>query len=131
MSIQAPPNLQPGKTEDIFNAGINDFGGISPVTPDHVNPEAPWPQLKLFAEEISAGGKSLVERLAVYPEFIGSREEWIALKFRRTLMTSVDTASLPRTDTWVPGGNQTIPTADFACLTAPHVATIGSDISLY
>jgi FO synthase len=52
MSIQAPPNLRPGELAPLVRAGVNDWGGVSPVTPDHVNPEAPWPQLKALADKI-------------------------------------------------------------------------------
>ncbi|MGH7095852.1 MAG: 7,8-didemethyl-8-hydroxy-5-deazariboflavin synthase CofG, partial [Stellaceae bacterium] len=60
MNLQAPPNLMPDAIEDMIGAGINDWGGVSPVTPDHVNPEAPWPALKTLAERTAAGGKLLV-----------------------------------------------------------------------
>ncbi|MGD8384893.1 MAG: 7,8-didemethyl-8-hydroxy-5-deazariboflavin synthase CofG, partial [Lysobacterales bacterium] len=63
MSIQAPPNLSPGKLVPLLDAGINDWGGVSPLTPDHVNPESPWPQLAALADETAAGGKLLQERL--------------------------------------------------------------------
>src|SRR5262249_39812533 len=59
MSIQAPPNLRVGGLAEVIAAGINDFGGISPVTPDHVNPEAPWPQLEALRCEVAAAGKLL------------------------------------------------------------------------
>ena len=67
MSIQAPPNLSPGVLTRIVEAGINDWGGVSPLTPDFVNPEAPWPHLDHLARETEAAGKLLVERLTVYP----------------------------------------------------------------
>ena len=67
MNIQAPPNLSPGALRRLIEAGINDWGGVSPVTPDHVNPEAPWPHLKVLERATNAAGKELVERLAIYP----------------------------------------------------------------
>ena len=57
MNIQAPPNLSAGSLDDLIAAGINDWGGVSPVTPDHVNPEAPWPQLDALARATAAAGK--------------------------------------------------------------------------
>ena len=69
MNIQAPPNLMPDALEDMIAAGINDWGGVSPVTPDHVNPEAPWPHLDDLARRTAAAGKLLVERLAIYPAY--------------------------------------------------------------
>jgi FO synthase len=70
MNIQAPPNLQPAGLAQLVRAGINDWGGVSPVTPDHVNPEAPWPHLADLARSTAAAGRTLVERLAVYPEYL-------------------------------------------------------------
>src|SRR5579862_5611838 len=63
MNIQAPPNLSGGPLADVIAAGINDWGGVSPVTPDHVNPEAPWPALATLADHTAQAGKVLVERL--------------------------------------------------------------------
>ena len=70
MNIQAPPNLRPQGLAELVRAGINDWGGVSPVTPDHVNPEAPWPHLADLERATEAAGRTLVERLAIYPEFI-------------------------------------------------------------
>ena len=64
MNIQAPPNLSPGNLAPLIDAGLNDWGGVSPVTPDHVNPEAPWPQLGELERQTAEQGKVLVERLA-------------------------------------------------------------------
>ncbi|HSR81214.1 MAG TPA: bifunctional FO biosynthesis protein CofGH [Hyphomicrobiaceae bacterium] len=72
MNIQAPPNLQPDGLAQLVRAGINDWGGVSPVTPDHVNPEAPWPHLVDLACATKRAGRALVERLAIYPEFLAS-----------------------------------------------------------
>jgi FO synthase len=72
MNIQAPPNLQPAGLAQLIRAGINDWGGVSPVTPDHVNPEAPWPHLADLARATEAAGRTLVERLAIYPEYAAS-----------------------------------------------------------
>ena len=70
MNIQAPPNLQPEGLAHLIRAGINDWGGVSPVTPDHVNPEAPWPHLRDLELATEHAGRTLVERLATYPEFL-------------------------------------------------------------
>ncbi len=70
MNIQAPPNLRPDGLAQLIAAGINDWGGVSPVTPDHVNPEAPWPHLEALSEATERAGRTLVERLAVYPAFL-------------------------------------------------------------
>ena len=69
--VQAPPNLQEPGYGRLIEAGIDDWGGVSPVTPDHVNPERPWPQLDALAAESLRFGKVLTERLAVYPGYVG------------------------------------------------------------
>ncbi|TMJ70390.1 MAG: 7,8-didemethyl-8-hydroxy-5-deazariboflavin synthase subunit CofH, partial [Alphaproteobacteria bacterium] len=78
MNIQAPPNLQPDGLAQLVRAGINDWGGVSPVTPDHVNPEAPWPHLADLERATAAAGRTLVERLAVYPEFASEPSRYAA-----------------------------------------------------
>jgi FO synthase len=75
MRIQAPPNLVAEQYRLILDAGIDDWGGVSPLTPDHVNPERPWPQIELLAEQTSAAGFELRERLTIYPGYI--REPWL------------------------------------------------------
>src|SRR6202158_147796 len=76
MSIQAPPNLQPEGLGSLVRAGINDWGGVSPVTPDHVNPEAPWPHLEDLARSTDTAGRDLVERLALTPAYAVRPEVW-------------------------------------------------------
>jgi 7,8-didemethyl-8-hydroxy-5-deazariboflavin synthase CofG subunit len=71
MNIQAPPNLNPNDHRLLLRAGINDWGGISPVTQDYINPEAAWPQIELLAKTCSDEGFILRERLAIYQEYIG------------------------------------------------------------
>src|SRR5487761_769502 len=73
--IQAPPNLVGEQYDLILRAGIDDWGGVSPLTPDHVNPERPWPQIEELAERTRAAGFSLRERLTVYPGYL--REPWL------------------------------------------------------
>ncbi|MHC0433225.1 bifunctional FO biosynthesis protein CofGH [Streptomyces sp. O3] len=75
--LQAPPNLVDGEYERLIGAGIDDWGGVSPLTPDHVNPEKPWPQLDELAERSAAAGFELRERLCVYPEFVQRGEPWL------------------------------------------------------
>jgi len=76
MNVQAPPNLSPHEVELFLQAGINDWGGISPLTKDYVNPEAPWPHLEGLAKRCARAGFHLKQRLAIYPEFINP--EWVA-----------------------------------------------------
>ncbi|MER6126485.1 bifunctional FO biosynthesis protein CofGH [Streptomyces sp. NPDC001795] len=75
--LQAPPNLVDGEYERLIGAGIDDWGGVSPLTIDHVNPERPWPQIERLAERSRAAGFSLRERLCVYPEFVQRGEPWL------------------------------------------------------
>ncbi|MES4901088.1 MULTISPECIES: bifunctional FO biosynthesis protein CofGH [unclassified Streptomyces] len=75
--IQAPPNLVEGEYGRLIGAGIDDWGGVSPLTIDHVNPERPWPQVDELAEHSAAAGFRLRERLAVYPEFVQRGEPWL------------------------------------------------------
>ncbi|WP_171172307.1 bifunctional FO biosynthesis protein CofGH [Streptomyces sp. I05A-00742] len=75
--LQAPPNLVDEEFARLIRAGVDDWGGVSPLTPDHVNPERPWPQIEELAERSAAEGFELKERLAVYPEFIGRGEPWL------------------------------------------------------
>ncbi len=75
MRIQAPPNLIGDEYQLILDAGIDDWGGVSPLTPDHVNPERPWPQIDELAGRTTAGGFDLRERLTIYPGYI--REPWL------------------------------------------------------
>ena len=69
-NLQAPPNLNPQGLNLLLRAGVNDWGGLSPVTPDHINPQAPWPRVEELARTCEQEGFRLVERLAVYPEFL-------------------------------------------------------------
>ncbi|MBI2210540.1 MAG: 7,8-didemethyl-8-hydroxy-5-deazariboflavin synthase CofG [Deltaproteobacteria bacterium] len=77
MNIQAPPNLTPESYPLYLRAGINDWGGVSPLTPDYINPEAPWPALALLSRKTAEAGYLLRPRLAVYPEFIFQGEKFI------------------------------------------------------
>jgi FO synthase len=70
MNIQAPPNLFAPQFEDLLSSGINDWGGVSPLTPDFINPEAPWPHLDELERRTEAAGQKLKERLCVYPEYV-------------------------------------------------------------
>jgi len=105
MNIQAPPNLNPDGLAQMIAAGINDWGGVSPVTPDHVNPEAPWPALDHLAERTAAAGKLLVERLAIYPAYARVPERWLDPALRTPVLHAVDAQGLARTDDWVPGAD--------------------------
>ena len=103
MAIQAPPNLSPGTFGTLIRAGINDWGGVSPVTPDHVNPEAPWPQLELLARTTHEEDNVLVERLTAYPRYVRDAARWIAADLRTALIQGSDAEGFAREDSWSPG----------------------------
>jgi FO synthase len=103
MTIQAPPNLSPGVLARLLEAGINDWGGVSPVTPDFVNPEMPWPHLEALARETGRSGKLLTERLAIYPVFVAHGERWLDPALRKPVLDASDSDGLARTDGWTAG----------------------------
>lgn len=70
VSVQAPPNLNPADTSRLIDAGINDFGGVSPITPDYINPSHPWPHLRTLAEQCDRSGFALRPRLPIYPTYL-------------------------------------------------------------
>jgi FO synthase len=77
MRIQAPPNLIGDEFRLLIEAGIDDWGGVSPLTPDHVNPERPWPQIEALAARTAENGFRLAERLTVYPDYVTGGEPWL------------------------------------------------------
>jgi FO synthase len=101
--VQAPPNLSPGVYEKLIGAGIDDWGGVSPVTPDHVNPEAPWPEIATLAERSARFGKILVPRLPVYPAYAGATERWLAPAIATRVRRAIDAEGWARDDDWAPG----------------------------
>jgi FO synthase len=122
MNIQAPPNLSPGALRRLLDAGINDWGGVSPVTPDHVNPEAPWPHLRMLERATSAAGKQLVERLAIYPAFARRAETWVDPALRPMLLHRIDADGWPRTDGWSPGALTAPPDHPAATICRPGIS---------
>ena len=102
MSIQVPPNLS-AEYGALIAAGINDWGGVSPVTPDHVNPEAPWPQIEALRARTAATGKVLVERLTIYPAYARNAEKWLDPALAPAVLAASDAAGFARADHWAPG----------------------------
>ena len=107
VSLQAPPNLTPDDYGSYLGAGINDWGGVSPVTPDHVNPEKPWPQLDELRHVTEGNGFVLSERLAIYPRYCAAPdalERWVAKDLRRRVLDAIDGSGYPRPDeAWFSG----------------------------
>jgi 7,8-didemethyl-8-hydroxy-5-deazariboflavin synthase CofG subunit len=94
MNIQAPPNLMPDAYPRYLAAGLNDWGGISPVTLDYINPEAPWPTLAALERATAAAGFTLCERLAIYPEYVRERPEFIPAPLRARVARWTDADGL-------------------------------------
>ncbi|TCZ64105.1 7,8-didemethyl-8-hydroxy-5-deazariboflavin synthase subunit CofH [Roseicella aquatilis] len=103
MNIQAPPNLSPGVYQRLVAAGLNDWGGVSPVTPDHVNPEAPWPHLEELAARTAEAGKVLVQRLPAYPESVRAPDTWFSPAVATAVRRASDADGFARGDDWSPG----------------------------
>jgi FO synthase len=122
MSIQAPPNLHAAALDRLLAAGISDWGGVSPVTPDHVNPEAPWPQLEVLRRATEAAGKELVARLPVYPRFVQQPEQWLAPELRAPVLNHCDGEGYARENGWIAGAGT--PEAA-AAIAAPAVTARG------
>jgi FO synthase len=103
ISIQAPPNLSAGALSRLIAAGINDWGGVSPVTPDHVNPEKPWPHIDALEAQTAQGGKILVQRLAIYPAYVREPQRWLDAAVRPAALRLSDASGLARAGKWKPG----------------------------
>ena len=103
MNIQAPPNLSGENCGELIAAGINDWGGVSPVTPDHVNPEAPWPAIEELRCMTAAHGKELVARLPSYPSYVHEAHAWHHPKIATAIIRASDTDGYARADGWSPG----------------------------
>ena len=103
MNLQAPPNLTPSAYRHLIDAGLNDWGGVSPVTPDHVNPEAPWPEILRLQETTEQAGRLLVERLAVYPRYCRDAGSWQDAALVARVLRATDAEGFARTDDWSPG----------------------------
>ena len=105
--LQAPPNLSYDEFPRLLDAGIDDWGGVSPVTIDHVNPEAPWPELDRLRSATESRGLELAPRLPVYPEWISG--EWIDPRVMPAVLRASDSLGLAREDRWSPGEDVSIP----------------------
>jgi len=110
MNLQAPPNLSPGVYQRLVAAGLNDWGGVSPVTPDHVNPEAPWPAITELSRLSAETGKLLVNRLPVYPAYARQPDTWLAPEVATRVRRMSDADGLARDDDWAPGNTMPPPT---------------------
>jgi FO synthase len=96
MNVQAPPNLAPSALELLLRSGLNDWGGVSPVTLDFINPEAPWPALEALKKRTEAAGQRLVERLPVYPTVLLDRPDFFEPRVREAALAQADPSGFAR-----------------------------------
>jgi FO synthase len=105
MRVQAPPNLSdPDELAGLLAAGVDDWGGVSPLTPDHVNPERPWPHLQDLADRTAAAGFELRERLTVHPEYVRLGEPWLDPRVAPHVQALAEPGSLLAREGAVPTG---------------------------
>jgi FO synthase len=123
--LQAPPNLSYDDFPRLLDAGIDDWGGVSPVTIDHVNPEAPWPALERLRGATESRGLELVPRLPVYPEWISGR--WLDANVLPAVLRASDSLGLAREDGWSPGVAAQIPFVPRDALPIDTRAELGED----
>ena len=121
VSVQAPPNLNDARLAETLDAGIDDWGGISPVTIDHVNPEAPWPQIGRLADVCARAGRPLTERLTIYPRFTIAAD-WLHSATRPAVLRLSDSEGLARDGAWSPGAATPCPGVSQSPLGAPAIA---------
>jgi FO synthase len=105
--LQAPPNLSYDDFPRLLEAGIDDWGGVSPITIDHVNPEAPWPEIERLRAATAGRGLALAPRLPVYPEWISER--WLDAAVLPQVLRASDSLGLAREDLWSPGQSGPVP----------------------
>ena len=123
--VQCPPNLSGDDFGRLLEAGIDDWGGVSPVTIDHVNPEAPWPELERLAAETEARGFTLAPRLAVYPEYVSGR--WLDPVVLPHALRAADAEGLARDDRWAAGSHAPIPFTPRDALPVDTADELGED----
>jgi FO synthase len=123
--VQVPPNLSYDDFPRLLDAGIDDWGGVSPVTIDHVNPEAPWPEIERLRAATEARGLALVPRLPVYPEFLGGR--WLAPRVLTQALRVADADGLAREDGWFAGAQTPVPFVPRDALPVDSTGELGED----
>ena len=109
ISVQVPPNLNAEHIKKLIVSGINDFGGISPVTMDYVNPEAPWPEIEKLGKLALHSNQSLVARTTLYPKYFANLNEFSSPSIASKLLDITDARSLIRSDNWKSGVSDHIP----------------------
>lgn len=126
ISLQAPPNLRADELAPLVAAGINDWGGVSPVTPDHVNPEAPWPALAALANATAKAGKVLAPRLAVYPAYLFEATRWLDKDVAPYVLRRADAGGLAHESGWRVGEGEDFDDTVIEWPASPAIAGEGS-----
>ena len=126
--VQAPPNLAYDDFPRLLDAGIDDWGGVSPVTIDHVNPEAPWPEIERLREATESRGLELAPRLPIYPEYVADLERWCDPEVAKTVRRHADALGLAREDEWAPGEPEPIPRRFLAPRDPAPVGATGDEL---
>ena len=127
VNLQAPPNLSYDDFPRLLDAGINDWGGVSPVTIDHVNPEAPWPEIARLEEATRAAGLVLAPRLPLYPEYVAELDRWCEPDVATAVVRASDADGLARRERWAVGDQVPIPFRPRDALPADTADELGED----
>ncbi|HEV3408419.1 MAG TPA: 5-amino-6-(D-ribitylamino)uracil--L-tyrosine 4-hydroxyphenyl transferase CofH [Gaiellaceae bacterium] len=109
IGVQVPPNLSGDDFPRLLDAGIDDWGGISPVTIDHVNPEAPWPEIERLRTATEARGFALAPRLAIHPRYVSELDRWTDPRVAEKVRRRADASGLARDDGWAAGTAEPAP----------------------
>ncbi len=124
IALQSPPNLSSDDPVGLIEAGVDDLGGISPLTPDYVNPEAPWPHIGVLAERLARHGFTLAERLTVHPGHARRADIWIDPALAPRIRSLTDSEGWPREDEWVSGESSCAPRPGTAGRPVPFVGSV-------
>jgi FO synthase len=124
--VQAPPNLAFDDFPLLLDAGIDDWGGVSPVTLDHVNPEAPWPAVERLEAATRSRGLELVPRLPLYPEHVAELDRWVDPAVQPYVLRAADAMGLAREDRWAPG--EDVPLRRLVRPDAPPLGLAGDEL---
>ncbi len=116
ISVQVPPNLSYAAFGRLLEAGIDDWGGVSPVTADHVNPEAPWPAVAALERATQDAGLELAARLPVYPRYVAEAARWLDESVVAPTLRRADASGLGRARDWVAGAAVPVPPSEAAAL---------------
>jgi FO synthase len=124
--LQVPPNLSYDDFPRLLESGIDDWGGVSPVTIDHVNPEAPWPEIERLRLGTEAHGLELAARLPIYPEFVADLERWADPRMAQEILRHADASGLAREERWAAGAPGIAPELRLGNGRAPSGAVAGA-----